>query len=902
MGSLVSLVMSDIVGSTRRWAADDTAMAADLELHDRLVADVVATAGGRVFKHTGDGMIAVFDDPVAAVGAAAGIQRAVGDTTWHQPDGLQVRAAVHSGVVYERDGDMFGTAVNKLARILGVCPPGAVLVSNVVAALLAERAPAGLGVRAVGEVTLAGFTAPEALHVVGGSGLSAIGAIQSAAAGREPSGGAPPPIDEELVGRVEELAAVWEGLVRARVVTLVGVGGMGKTRLALEVAAGSADVFAGGVWWIDLASATSDDAVLAVAMTAAGAQEAPGRTAMESFCDRFVDREALVVIDNCEHVLAAAQELVRALRVAAPEVRVVATSREALGVRGEHLVPIGSLPVDDGVALFVERAVAVRPDIDISANGAVIDRLVSRLDGIPLAIELAAARCRSMTPTEIDGLLGDRFRLLRGGRSGAERHRTLQAAVGWSYEMLDPDERHVFLHLAVFAGGTLVDGLADVTGVDVFDVIDVVDRLISRSMVVATTTLLGTRYHQLETLRQYAEDRLVEADAIAEARDRHLAWAHRLATSIDESSCTPRAAEGFRRFCAEVDNLRVAVAHAVDAGRRHTAHEIVAAVGDAAYLRPVFEVADWVRPIRLDGDWTEAAALCASLGAGMDMVRGIPQGDGPAGGVPERFLTHPVVAVRHAAVQASTSGRWDVALEVLARASVQTLRDRLVCDASWLFAQYFHQVASPLADDELAEMHARGTAAIDAVRASGDEPLLAQLLFRCALAFHDRYPDEAYDLALEAIALGERVGVGAIVAYSTSALHLAAAGRGDAVELSLTERATALRDAINRGLAVGHRQLAGALTFPAFALIDRSDHDVALLMRVVWRRVNGVDTTHHLRRAGIPEPDDWDEWERRAAGLTITDAVALVVAALDRVIAGGSTDAASGPGGVSGAS
>jgi class 3 adenylate cyclase len=418
MASLVSLVMSDIVDSTRRWNAAEGAMAADLELHDRLIREVVEGAGGSVFKHTGDGMVAVFDDPVAAVSAAAGVQQVIGAAQWQQPDGLRVRAAVHTGVVYPRDGDLFGTAVNKVARLLGVCPPGAVLVTNVVAGLLADRGPEGLGLRAVGEVALAGFTTPELVHAISGVGVGPVGSL-AAGIGQPRRGGELPPVDDELVGRVDELAAIWEALGRARLVTLVGVGGMGKTRLALEVAAGGVDAFPGGVWWIDLAAATTAESVLPVAMTAVSAREVPGRTVLESFCDRFATSNALIVIDNCEHVLATAADLVRALRVAAPEVRLVATSREALGVRGEHLLPVGSLPGHDGVTLFVERALAVEPDLDVAADRVVIERLCARLDGIPLAIELAAARCRSMTPGEIDARLDDRFRLLRGGRSGA---------------------------------------------------------------------------------------------------------------------------------------------------------------------------------------------------------------------------------------------------------------------------------------------------------------------------------------------------------------------------------------------------------------------------------------------------------------------------------------------------
>lgn len=530
MASLVSLLMTDIVGSTRRWAVDDAAMAADRELHDRLLREVVLATGGAVVKHTGDGMLAVFGDPAAAVGAAVGIQRVVGGASWRHAEGVQVRAAVHTGTVHQRDDDVFGTAVNKVARILGVCPPGGVLVSSVVVELLHERGPEGLGLAPAGRVQLAGFTNPDDVWAVIGSGLT----VDPVGPGAVDPGLVPgrtlPPVDDELVGRGTESAALWDLLARHHLVTLVGVGGMGKTRLALDIAHGAQARLPQGAWWIDLSVATSADAVVHVAMATVDARELPGRSPLESLCSRLSSGEALVVVDNCEHVLPAAKAMVTAIRRSAPGVRILCTSREALDLRGEQVLPLGSLPESDGAELFRERARAVNPDLDLHTDPAAILRICARLDGIPLAIELAAARCRSMTPAEIEARLDDRFRLLRSGRPGAERHRTLRAAVEWSSSLLDDDERHVCNSLSVFAGGTLVDGLSAVTGLDDLEVLDVLDRLVARSMVTTANTPLGTRYGQLETLRQFAEEQLVAAGTAGVTRDRHLAWVCSLAT------------------------------------------------------------------------------------------------------------------------------------------------------------------------------------------------------------------------------------------------------------------------------------------------------------------------------------------------------------------------------------
>jgi predicted ATPase/class 3 adenylate cyclase len=899
MGSLVSLVMTDIVGSTRRWNMAEGAMAADLETHDRLVAEVVAVAGGRVFKHTGDGMIAVFDDPVAAVSAAAGVQRAVGDTSWLQADGLQVRAAVHSGVVYERDGDMFGTAVNKVARILSVCPPGGVLVSGATTALLTDRAPEGLALQPIGPVPLAGFATADDAHALVGAGLTLVGRVSVAAEGRI-RGGQLPPIEAELVGRADELAAIWDAVGRSSLVTLVGVGGMGKTRLALEVAAGAVAAFEGAVWWIDLANATSADAVVPVAMAAIEAREMPGRTALQSFTDRFGAMTGLVVVDNCEHVLGAARELVTAMANECRALKVVCTSREALGLRREHIVPVGSLPTGEGETLFIERALAVRPDLDATVNRDVIERICTRLDGIPLAIELAAARCRSISPAEIDARLDDRFRLLRGGRDGAERHRTLQAAVAWSYSLLDADERLVFDNMAVFAGGTLIDGLTAVTGLDEFDVIDIVDRLVARSMVVASTTQLGTRYHQLETLRQYAEDRLVEAGIIGDVRDRHLTWMQQLAGWIGSCEGTPQAGDAFRRFCVEVDNLRVAVAHAAAAGRHHSTHEIVSAVATAARFRPVFEVFDWVRPIELDGDWTDAAAECAASGAVSDFLRGgeSSQRLGLSVGAPERFLdTNPTVGLAHVFMQAVYAGGWPVALEQLDQLASSVDLPFVPAEIHWLWIQNMRQINStdptPLAPDDFDEIRRRGYSAVEVARSTGDELLSGRLLVCLAFALEHSHPREAMGLAVEAMDVFDRLGT-AYFREITNALSFRCISQmSDHAEASSVSTVRALRTAIVDALDA-YLGTSTILAMSAFRWIGEVDPDAAYELVAVDRRTRGTDISGWLPRFGIPLPDDWTEWEQRAQRLSLREAVEGVVAALDAAIAVAEAESAVG--------
>ena len=489
------------------------------------------------------------------------------------------------------------------------------IVSEATASLLADGMPDGLDLYEIGRVELRDVGRSEAVYCLVGEHLEPIELheVVDAAGTRV---GSLPPIDDDLVGRSAEIAAVLDAIAVHPVVSIVGVGGMGKTRLALETAAAAG--LPDGAWWCDLTAATTPDAVPATVLAAVGGRQSAGRSAVECLVDHLATRYALVVFDNCEHVVDAARALVTAIRAGCDKVRVLATSREALGLRGEHVISLSSLPTADAIGLFCTRAGEARADLVFDdAALAAIDEICTRLDGIPLAIELAAARCRSMAPAEIAARLDDRFRLLRGGRGGAERHRTLLAAVEWSYSLLDDEERALFDRMAVFAGGALIDAIAQVCDTDEYDALDVLDRLIARSMVVATDTPLGTRYRQLETLRQYAEDRLVEAGEIDRVRDRHLAWAGNRRLSYKEASWTANEEESFRRYVAEIDNLRAAVHYAVATGRDLEACRVIAGIGYWALFRPSFEVLDWLDPSRIppeawNGDVAEAVAALAT--------------------------------------------------------------------------------------------------------------------------------------------------------------------------------------------------------------------------------------------------------------------------------------------------
>jgi predicted ATPase len=883
----MAVVVTDIVDSTGLWARYERDMSADLVVHDALVARVVGVCGGRIFKHTGDGAMAVFGDPVAAVTAGSEIQRSLASTAWQTPGGVRARVGVHVGMVIERDGDLFGTAVNRAARLVGVCPPGAVMVSAVAAGVLADRPLDGLAVVEVGAVQLRGFAQREAVYAAVADHLVPVGRVGD---DQVPSGvrlGSLPSIDDVLVGRGDELLSVWEALQHHHVVSIIGVGGMGKTRLALEAAAGVMHRFADGVWWCDLAVATSPDAVAQVVLSAFDVWQSPGQSGVESIVDSLAGRDALVVLDNCEHVLATARDLVRVVRRSCRHVRFLITSREALGVTGEHLIAVSSLPEADALELFLVRAMAARPDLSVGDEGDVAGRICSRLDGIPLAIELGAARCRSMTLAEIDRLLHDRFRLLRSGRPSVERHRTLHAAVAWSYDLLDAAERDVFDQMAVFADGTYLDGLVAVTGGDQYEVLDIVDQLVARSMVHPAATGLGTRYRQLETLRQFAEERLVERGTLGDVRDRHLAWIADLARWMRANRVSHQSGDAFRRYVAEVDNIRSAIAHAVATGQHATAWEIVADCGYFIAFRPSFEALHWLDPAAPIARWSDGVAE----GVGWLGPLGFFYGDPDA---PRRSL-EAVPAEYHHNIGILTC-RWNQELFVrgdphTAGAIVDARRPEAPFDHVWTeFMSVMVGVQRVLAGENDAELVAavqrRAATYVEDARRRGDVLTVSNGLLAYAYSLtHGGSPNDAVAAATEASSIAKAVGAGWLAAVGGVALAdalaaMAVSGTGD--------RATVARE-IRRVITEYRDSHTMATVFsalePLAVLVGEYDAPTAYLLRLAIRRMWSTDTPLPANAADALDPATVAELEERANAMNADQIVALALDTLERYLA-----------------
>jgi class 3 adenylate cyclase len=403
----VTFLFTDVVGSSGLWESVPSVMAAVMARHDSMLRGAIDAGGGHVFASGGDGVAAVFGRADEAIAAAVAAQLALLAEPWPPEVPLSVRMGVHSGEADERDGDFFGSAVNRAARVMSVAQGGQVLVSAL-SAQVAGRVP-GVEFVSVGERRLRGMVEPLELCVVAVDGL-----VQTPPALEVVRGNLPRPATE-FVGDVGALQQRVSELSSRRLVTLTGPGGVGKTRMAVEVGGLVGDQFPGGVWLVELAAVTDGEVVPAVVLSVLGAQPQPGMSISESIVEWLNARATLLILDNGEHLLDAVAALVNEIVAGSASTTVVVTSREPLGVAGEVVRPVPSLPVEaEAVQLFTERAAAVSEGFVVDdSNRADVVAVCARLDGIPLAIELAAARVRTLSPAEILGRLDDRFRLLR---------------------------------------------------------------------------------------------------------------------------------------------------------------------------------------------------------------------------------------------------------------------------------------------------------------------------------------------------------------------------------------------------------------------------------------------------------------------------------------------------------
>ncbi|HZU79317.1 MAG TPA: NB-ARC domain-containing protein [Acidimicrobiales bacterium] len=590
----LTFVLTDIEGSTRQWQRDEGAMRSALERHDALLASCIEGADGRIFKHTGDGMCAAFPSAHAAVIAAAEVQRRLATPGVLGGEGadLRVRIGVHTGDADERDGDYFGPTLNRVARIMDAAHGGQVLVSSATAALLAGQLPDGTALRDLGEHRLRDIDVSEHLFQ-----LTAPGLPGDFPALRVPDARTDnlPSSRSAFVGRSAEIGELVGHMTAGAVVTLIGIGGTGKTRLAVEVARHCLDRF-DTAYFVDLSALADGSQILPAVAGACGLTTTqPAAPLWDTVTSLLAGRRTLLLLDNCEHLLDACAGLLEDLLEQCPDLCVLATSREALSVDGERTWPVGSLPTQESVELFVTRARAADADFPTdAATTATVTEICEQLDGIPLALELAAARVGHLSAAELAAHLDDRFRLLTGGRRRrTQRQQTLRAAIDWSFDLLQEHERVLFRRLSVFSGGfTLPAAAAVCGGGDDTVTLDTLGSLVAKSLVVrerppapSTSTrhpAAGgspiTRYRMLETIRLYAADRLLEAGEVDRLRDAHFDY---WLTTARRSPFDERALRWDlgHELAADVGNVRAALDWYDATGRSDRALELAVSSG-----------------------------------------------------------------------------------------------------------------------------------------------------------------------------------------------------------------------------------------------------------------------------------------------------------------------------------
>jgi predicted ATPase/class 3 adenylate cyclase len=741
----LTFLFTDIEGSTALLARlEDDGYARVLAGHHALIRSALAAHDGREVDTQGDAFFAVFSSPRGCVAAVLAMQRAIQDHAWPGGEQVRVRMGIHCGEAARTATGLVGLEVHRAARVAAVAHGGQVLVSEAAAVLVRDWLPPGVSLADLRVHRLKDLGRPERIFQLHAPGLQA-GFPPLRSLGNPALPNNLPAQLSAFVGRGREVAEVWALVESSRLVTLTGAGGCGKTRLGLQVAAELLDGSGDGVWLAELAAVTDQDAVAPAISQALRLAVNPGRPALEALLDALEPQDVLIVVDNCEHLIGGCAKTAEAIVRRCPRVHLLATSREPLGIGGETIyrVPSLSLPgpgeadppapgSSDAVALFADRARAqgVALSVDEQAGPLVVS-ICRRLDGMPLAIELAAARLRSMSLAELHDRLDQRFRLLTGGsRTALERQQTLRATVGWSYSLLTGAERLLLARLSVFVGGFGLDAAEAVGGfgdLDVLDVADLLGSLVDKSLVVAEPAGAILRYRLLETIRLFAAERLAEAGEEEAAVVAAAHCAHFLAVAEEAAPCLtgPEQGKWLARLDADQANLRRAAGYA--AGRPD---------GTAVVLR---------LGVALDRYWWARSRLQEAFGLLVPVLRRPGAGADPA--------------LFAAALVTATGAAFFIDLAAarqLAEQAVQVARqlgdERLLSTALAALCAGCSFAGEPETGRPF------GHESVERARRLGDDVLLAEALRRYLLSINTIDPARALPLYTEAIACTERSG------------------------------------------------------------------------------------------------------------------------------------------------
>lgn len=598
---MIAFACSEIETSQRRWRHDRPGSTAAAELHDELVRTATAEHAGQVWATNGESVSVVFGKVSEALSWANQVQNAAAEAV--TAGGLLVRIGIHVGEADERNGNYFGSTVDLAARLAGAGHDGQTLLSASAAALVDNQTLVDLGA-----VRFEDTWNEQRVHQLGDADFPPLRLSTRRVGPQRPSG--------RLIGRSDAIDAAMAAVDAAAVVTLVGPGGIGKTRLALELAHRRERT---PVWFVELAGVSSSTEVERTVADVLQVKEAPGRPLSSAIVRALDHPGGLLVIDNCEHVIDGAAALVGEIASSSLDVTVLCTSREGLGVSGEQLVAVGPLdPTTAAVELFTERALAADRSFDIAHDPASVAEICRRLDGVPLAIELAAARIRSHAPADIVDRLDRSFRMLTGGRrASVERHRTLQATVRWSYDLLDDAERLLFRRLSVFTGPFDMRAAESVVADEALSVDDVTTRvgdLIDRSMVSVESTGLGRCYRLLETIRQFGAEALAESGETDQVASRHAAFVRSEVARISVLLGGPDEVRGAYELNELWPNLRTAIDWALARGDVGLTTKLIAPISTQAFLRRgAGEISDWTERLLDIVDPTDDETIALGL-------------------------------------------------------------------------------------------------------------------------------------------------------------------------------------------------------------------------------------------------------------------------------------------------
>jgi predicted ATPase/class 3 adenylate cyclase len=595
--TMLTFLFTDLEGSTRLWQQYPQVMKTALARHDDIVRTAVENSHGQIIKTTGDGFHAAFTSPQNGLSACIQAQLSLLEESWEEIGPLQVRMGLHIGEAQQRGGDYYGTAVNRAARLMSAANGGQVLLSAAVASILADNMPEGVSLRDLGEHRLKDLQRPEhvfqLVHPELPADFPAIASLN-----RLPNN--LPSQPTVFVGRQAELGEI-NGLLVAetvRLLTLIGPGGTGKTRLALQSGAELIDRFEDGTYFIDLAPVRDPNSVLITIARTIGVSESSNGSMLDDLKGQLGEKSMLLLLDNFEQVTSAAVQVAELMQHCS-HLKLLTTSREALRVRGERLYPVPPLGLPEvnvrrstpqelaryeAIQLFVERAQSVRPNFELTGeNAEAIAELCLRLDGLPLAIELAAARIRLFSPQALHQRLGSRLQMLRGGaRDLPERQQTLRHTIDWSYELLEAGEKTLFEVVSVFSGGTFeaveaVAGEIEHLGEGQMDILEGLVSLVDKSLIRLTDDPSGEpRLRMLETIREYAADRLeVDPDLYHAACRAHAAYFADFAERQWERMAGQERLAAVEEMAAEVENLKIAWRYWAAEGDLEQLHKMV---------------------------------------------------------------------------------------------------------------------------------------------------------------------------------------------------------------------------------------------------------------------------------------------------------------------------------------